>query len=191
MTKSQAEFLPFNAINEFLLTDYRLNLIQEVFSRQKELADERQSAINRLVKRLVNVPGFRNSVPAPAPLKARSAVSAFERNVDFCANVLSAWYELHPDLAARVYEFLTGRGWELLPVETDRAKLPGFLTRWPKSDSFEELDDAFAKAYPDDTTHEYDLNLMITWLWGRLPVDMVETAELDSDEEEDEETAGE
>ena len=96
--------------------------------------------------------------------------------------LLAGWYELHQDLAQTVYAFLTGRGWQILPVESDRSRLPGFLTRWPKADTFEELDEAFAQAYPEDKTHEYDLNLMIAWMWGRLPVELVESAEIDSEE---------
>ena len=150
MNTSQAQFLPFSAINEFLITDYRQNLIQEVFASLGQLSDSRQGNIQKLVKRLVTVPGFRNSAAAPAPLKARAAVKAFERSSEFCAQILAAWADLHPELAVRVNEFMAARGWELLPLDAPREKLPGFLTRWPQKDTFEELDDAFQKAYPED-----------------------------------------
>jgi hypothetical protein len=182
MADKKLEFIPFNALNEFLLTDYRLKLLQEVFASQGELNSEIQSELNRYVKKMVKVQGFRNSIQAPAAIKARSAVSVFERSAGFVAVIMSAWCELHSELAQRVAEFLTNRGWQVLPLETDRAKLPGFLTRWPENDTFEELDEAFTVAYPDDQTHEYDLNLMIAWVWGRLPVELV--PELDEEEDQ-------
>lgn len=171
--EKQARFIPFHAINEFMLPEYRLKLLQEVFGNFDRLSDQRQSAINRLVKKHVKVAGFRNSVLAPATLKSRAAVSAFERSPEMVAQICQAWFELHTDLAARVVDFLKTRGWEVLPVEADRSVLPGFLTRWPEKDNFVTLDDAFAQTYPEDTTHEYDLNMMIVWVSGRLPVELV------------------
>lgn len=174
MDDQKARFLPFNAVNEFLLSDYRLKLIQTVLAESGQLSDERRSNINRLVKRLVRVPGFRNSTLAPVPVKAREAVSAFERSAEFAANILAGWAELKPELSRKVHALLTGRGWQLLPLEADRSKLPGFLTRWPQAETFDVLNEAYQKAYPQDGEHEYDINLMIAWMWGRLPVELVE-----------------
>lgn len=171
--EKQARFIPFHAINEFMLPEYRLKLLQEVFGNFDRLSEKRQSAINRLVKKLVKVDGFRNSTLAPVGLKSRAAVSAFEGSPEMVAQICQAWFELHTDLAAKVVEFLKTRGWEVLPVEADRSALPGFLTRWPEKDNFVTLDDAFVQAYPEDTTHEYDLNMMIVWVSGRLPVELV------------------
>jgi len=182
--EKQVRFIPFHAINEFMLPEYRLKLLQEVFGNFDRLSEERQAAINRLVKKLVKVAGFRNSTLAPAALKSRASVSAFERSPEMVAQICQAWFELHTDLAAKVVAFLQSRGWEVLPVEADRAVLPGFLTRWPEKDNFVTLDDAFAEAYPEDTTHEYDLNMMIVWVSGRLPVELVaeESENLPSEE---------
>lgn len=179
----QARFIPFHAINEFMLPEYRLKLLQEVFGNFDHLPEGRQTAINRLVKKLAKVAGFRNSTLAPASMKSRAAVSAFERSPELVAQICQAWFELHPDLAGKVVDFLKLRGWEVLPVEADRSVLPGFLTRWPEKDNFVTLDDAFANTYPEDTTHEYDLNMMIVWVSGRLPVELVtEEAEKPSPE---------
>jgi hypothetical protein len=177
MNKQKAQFIPFHAINEFMLPDYRQKLLLEIFNYSDKLSEQRRAAINRLVKKLVKVAGFRNSIVAPPTLKARSSVSSFERSPEFVANILAAWYELHPELAQKVYDLLISRGWEMLPMDTDRSVLPGFLTRWPKNDPFDVLDDAFVEAYPGDESHEYDINLMIVWLSGRLPVDMVDLSE--------------
>lgn len=186
MNDTKARFLPFNAVNEFLLSDYRLKLIQNVLTGMDNLSEERRAEINRLVKRLVKVPGFRNSALAPIPVKGRAAVSAFERSPEFAANILSAWAELKPDLARKVHGLLTGRGWELLPLDADRTRLPGFLTRWPQAETFEVLNEAYQQAYPQDGEHEYDINLMIAWLWGRLPVELVETTPADQNQQEKE-----
>ena len=174
MNDTRVEFIPFHAINEFMLPDYRLKILQEVFGSWNKLSDQRCAAINRLVKRLVTVPGFRNSTAAPPLVKARSATSAFERSPEMVAQICAAWCELHPELADKIYNLLKQRGWELLPIEADRSKILGFLPHWPKDDPFEVLDDAYAEVYPGDDAHEYDINMMIVWLSGRLPVEMVE-----------------
>ncbi len=179
MNDQRARFLPFHAVNEFLLTDYRLKLIQTVLAESDKLSGERRAEVNRLVRRLVKVPGFRNSTLAPAPVKARAAVSAFERSAEFCANILAGWAELKSDLARKVFDQLTARGWKVLPLEADRTKLPGFLTRWPQAETFEVLDEAYQQSYPDDGEHEYDINLMIAWIWGRLPAELVEAIPAD------------
>lgn len=179
MSEKRAQFIPFHAVNEFLLPEFRLKIIQQAFSEFNSLPEERQSAINRLVKKSVQVPGFRNSALAPASVKARAAVSVFEKSPDFSAQIMAAWRDLHPDLAQKVYDFLKSRNWELLPLDADRSKLPGFLTRWPKDETFEVLDDAYAVQYPGDEAHEYDINMMIAWLSGRLPVEMVEKPDED------------
>ncbi len=175
MSEKRAQFIPFNAVNEFLLPEYRLKIIQQAFNEFNALPGDRQSAINRLVRKSVQVPGFRNSALAPASVKARAAVSVFEKSADFSAQIMAAWRDLHPDLAQKVYGLLQSRGWELLPLEADRSKLPGFLSRWPKDDTFEVLDDAYEVMYPGDEAHEYDINMMIAWLSRRLPVELVET----------------
>jgi len=181
MNDQHARFLPFHAVNEFLLSDYRLKLIQTVLASLDQLSDERRNNINRLVKRLVKVPGFRNSALAPAPVKARAAVSAFERSAEFCASILAGWAEMKTDLAGNVFNLLIERGSKVLPLEADRTKLPGFLARWPQAETFEVLDEAYQQAYPQDDEHEYDINLMIAWLWGRLPAELVDTTPADQD----------
>ena len=174
MSEKRTQFIPFNAVNEFLLPEYRLKILQQAFSELNNLPEGRRNAISRLVKKLVTVAGFRNSALAPAPVKARAAVSTFEKSAEFSGQIMGAWYELHPELAQKVYDLLKARNWELLPLDADRSKLPGFLTRWPQAETFEVLDDAYAAQYPADGEHEYDINMMIAWLSGRLPVDMVE-----------------
>ena len=187
MDDKKVQFLPFNALNEFMVNEYRLQVIQAVFNGFDKLPSERRSAINGMVKRFVQVPGFRNSTQAPTAVKARSSVSIFERRPEFVAQTLQGWSELHADLRQKVHDFLKAREWEILPADADRTKLPGFLPEWPEGQDYDVLGKAFAEMYPDDTTHENDLRLMIVWLAGRLPYDMYEDEEEDEEEEEVEE----
>jgi hypothetical protein len=68
-----------------------------------------------------------------------------------------------------VYDLLVARGWELLPPEADRTVLPGFLTKWPKGETFEVLNEVFLKMYPGTQASDDDISLMVVWLSGRLP----------------------
>lgn len=171
MDNKKAAFLPFHAINQFMIPEYRLSVLQRVFSGFEKLAGPRKAAINGLVKRLVSVPGFRNSGVAPLSLKAKNSVSVFERNAEFTSQVIMAWSELNPELRQQVYDFLIARKWELLPADADRTKLPGFLTTWPKTENFDVVDKAFLEAHPDKTASDDDVSLMVVWLSGRLPYD--------------------
>lgn len=185
MDTSKAQFLPFAAINNFMLPDYRLHVISTVLQQLDQLPGERRGAINAQIKRHLQVPGFRNSSQAPLPIKIKNSVAPFERSSDMVAQILAGWYELHPELRQQVNDLLVERGWELLPADADRAKLPGFLTRWPKQESFEAITAAFHEKYPVVQAEDNDISLMTVWLSGRLPYDLVEGDE-DEDVEEEE-----
>jgi hypothetical protein len=172
MSENEAKFLPFNAINEFMLDDYRHTVLVKVFANTQGLPPERQKALNGLVKRLLSVPGFRNSTQAPAPVKAKAAVNPFIRSAEFSAQVLQGWSELYPELRQRVYDMLKARNWEVLPVETDHTRLPGFFIQWPKEENYDVLDKAYSDAYPDAKDEVNDIRLMIVWVSGRLPYNM-------------------
>jgi hypothetical protein len=171
---TQVQFVPFHAINQFMLPEYRHEILLKVFGHLDDLPGGRKSQLLSQFKRHVSLPGFRNSTLAPLPVKVKGAVSAFEKRPDFVGQILEAWSELNPELRQQVYDLLVDRKWEMLPVDTDRSKLPGFLTRWPKEETYDILDAAFAEKYPDVKSHEYDIRLMIVWLSGRLPFDMVD-----------------
>jgi hypothetical protein len=64
---------------------------------------------------------------------------------------------------------LQNRKWELLPMEADRTRLPGFITVWPKGEDFEALNQAYAEAHPDAPAESNDIALMVVWLSARLP----------------------
>jgi len=182
MDDKKVEFIPFHAINEFMLNDYRLHVIQQVFTGMDRIPGEYRSAINNLVKRHVQVPGFRNSAQAPNGVKARASVSMFERRPEMVGLVLQAWSELNPELRQKVFDFLKARDWEVLPPEADRSKLPGFMVEWPSGQTYDVLDEAYQQIYPEDKFELNDLRLMIVWLSNRLPYDMYQDGdEVDED----------
>jgi hypothetical protein len=171
---TDVQFVPFHAINQFMIPEYSQEIIHKVLGQINDLTPDRKNRIQSLFKRYVSVPGFRNSALAPLPLRVKSAGPVFDKHPDFVGQILMAWSELLPTLRQQIYDLLVERKWELLPADTDRSKLPGFLIRWPKEESYDVLDAAFAAKYPDEKVHEYDVRLMIVWLSGRLPYDMVE-----------------
>ncbi len=177
--KDTVEFLPFNAINQFMISEYRLEVIREVLANLDHLSPSQRSTMVGLIKRLFKLPGFRNPTLAPLPIKVRGAVSPFEKNAEFTAQVLADWAEIRSELMTQVYHFLKERSWEILPLDTDRTKIPGFLVRWPKEETYEVLNQAFNDKYPESKASDYDVRLMIVWISGRLPYDMVETGKKD------------
>jgi hypothetical protein len=187
MNTDKAEFLPFHAINNFMLPEFRQSILQEVLSNLDSLSPERRGAINGQLKRLLKVPGFRNSANAPIKIKIKNSVTPFERNPEFVAQIVAGWTELNLELRQQVFDLLTERGWEMLPIDADRTKLPGFLTRWPAKETFEAVNAAFHEKYPEQQTEDNDISLMTVWLSDRLPYDLIEEEE-DSGEQEEQES---
>ena len=170
MSDNSAEFLPFNAINEFMRPDFRTRVLQEVFENLPSLPNSDQNSFNKLIRKFLVVPGFRNSTAAPVFLKLKSAGKPFEKNASFTAEVIHHWSQIHVDLREHTYKLLSDLGWTILPVEADRTKLPGFLTVWPKGQDFSTLNTAYREKYPQDNISEDDISLMAVWLSGRLPI---------------------
>jgi hypothetical protein len=169
MDDKKAAFLPFHAINEFMTDEYRLEVLRAVLSAQPNLPGGYASAIDRQVKKHVTVPGFRNSVKAPAALKARPLADAFRKHPDLVAVILSAWAESKPILSQQVYDLLISLEWEILPVEADRTKLPGFLPSWQAGQDFDFIYQKFQEKYPVEAASKNDVSLMTVWLSGSLP----------------------
>jgi len=163
------EFLPFSAINMFMRPDYRLIVIQKVFNSISTSPLEIKKRFNNNLKKYVSVPGFRNSTLAPGSLKIKPFISAFEKQPDLTAFTLEVWALSNPILFDNVFDLLVTRGWELLPKETDRTKLPGFLVTWKNGETFEGIINAFRERFPEENINEDDISLMAVWLSGRLP----------------------
>ena len=174
----EIQFFPFHAVNEFMRDDYRYEVLRSTLAGAASLSKGTGSSLNRLVKQLVQVPGFRNSAQAPVIIKAKNAASVFEKNPAFVAIVLSAWAELHYTLGSQMHDMLSQHGWKILPLDADRTRMPGFMLHWPKEDDFDALYKAFREAYPDCESGDDDLGLMAVWISGRLPYEMVEMQEL-------------
>ena len=174
MTEKEAAMIPFHALNEFMRPDFRMSVVRTTLNALPELPDEYRHAIDKLVKKTVRIPGFRNSGKAPTALKAGPLAQTFEKNPNMVAAVLTAWAELHTPLRQQVYDMLDGRGWDLLPLQAERKKLPGFFTQWPKAESFESLTQTYAELYPQSEYDSDQVSLMIVWVSTRLPYEMVE-----------------
>jgi hypothetical protein len=169
----KVEFLPFNAINEFMLSEYRRDVFKLVFNNFASLTNSRQKAINSLVKKNVSIQGFRDSSLAPAPFKIKNCAPLFEKSANFSAEILAAWFELNTELAEQVNQLLINKGWVVLPIEADRSKLPGFLVKWPAEVTFENLTGEFHSLFPQSPFTDDDISLMVVWLSNRLPYQMV------------------
>ena len=169
--EKEVSFLPFHALNHFMRDDFRRDVVRSAVLGMANLPGGLRSAIDRQVKRHVSVPGFRNSVKAPPALKARHLPDAFENQPDLVAAILAAWAEVRAGLRQEVFDLLTERGWELLPLDADRTKLPGFLTVWPEGEDFDVLNQAYAEKYPDSAATTDEVSLMAVWISTRLPVD--------------------
>jgi hypothetical protein len=176
--KEKAAFLPFSAINDYMREDYRLEVVRAVLQSLPDLPKGEREGVERQISKNVKVPGFRNSSKAPYQVKVKPVADAFQKNSHLAAAILSAWSASQLELRSQVVDLLTSRGWEILPAEADRTKLPGFLTRWPKSEEFEILDRAFHAKYPDIPAKDDDISLMVVWISGRLPYEPVETDQI-------------
>jgi hypothetical protein len=169
MDDKLAQFMPFNAINEFMRDEYRLQVIRVTFDALPSLPDEFRRPIDHLTRKVVQVPGFRNSSKAPLAIRVKPTAEAFEKSPQLVAAILAAWAATHADLSQRVYDLLVSRNWEVLPPSADRTKLPGFITKWPKGENFEVLSAAYIAKYPDQPVSSDDVSLMVVWISTRLP----------------------
>ncbi|MCJ7701710.1 MAG: hypothetical protein MUO62_09020 [Anaerolineales bacterium] len=180
--KTQLEFIPFHAINEFMRNDFRLNVIRTTLLSLNQLDRQFSAPIDRLTRKHVTVAGFRNSVKAPATIKAVAMVKAFENQPKMVGAILNAWAESKTELRQLIYDLLVERGWKVLPIEADRTRLPGFMARWPAEDDYELLYQAFTDSHPEMEASIDEISLMVVWISGRLPIDKVSKDELDMPE---------
>lgn len=178
----KVSFLPFHALNEFMNNEYRLEVVRSALNALANLPDRFSAPINKVTARLVKIPGFRNSLKAPLPMRLKPSAEAFEKSPDLVAAILAAWAESHPDLRQKIFDLLSERQWELLPIDADRTRVPGFLTVWPKGESFEKLNQAFNEKYGSEQGSSDDVSLMIVWLSGRLPYQFMDEGDPDGDD---------
>ncbi len=170
--KTKIEYVPFRAVNEFMREDYRLTILQEVFTALDQCTSMQKQLILRLFSKGVQIPGFRNSSMAPLPIKIKNSPSIFERSNEFAATIMECWSNLHPVLKTEMLELLTERGWKPQPLAVDRSMLPGFQIDWPKIDTFEVLGKAICDAHPDLNESDDNISLMAVWVGNRLPYNL-------------------
>lgn len=169
MANTQAQFLPFSAINLFMRPDYRANVVKTALASIPAQPKAVQGQFDSFTKKWVTVPGFRNSVQAPLQVKIKPFITAFEKNPDVAGFLIKLWADLHPDLKTQIFDLLVERHWELLPADADRTKLPGFIPSWPEGEDFEQLNSIYKEKYPDSEVAADDISLMAVWLSTRLP----------------------
>jgi hypothetical protein len=177
--KKEVKFFPFHAINEFMTDEYRAQVVRQVLNALPTLSDELKNPVERLSKKAVVIPGFRNSQKAPAALKVKPTIDAFEKNPALVAAILAAWAGLNADLRQQVYDLLVNRGWDILPPDADRSKLPGFIMQWYNGEDFDTLFQAIHEAHPGIIVEQNDVSLMAVWLCGRLPYEFVDMPQKD------------
>jgi hypothetical protein len=179
MEEKNARFLPFDAINEFMRDDYRMTVVREVLNGMPNLPEEQRLLLEQMTRRVVKVPGFRNSAKAPVALRLRATADAFAKSAPLVAGILLAWGDLHAPLRQKIHDLLKERGWPVFPPEADRTQMPGFMVTWPKGEDFDTLVTAFKEQYPEDESSSDDISLMVVWVSVRLPYQME-----DEDEQE-------
>lgn len=168
------QYLPFHAVNEFMRDDFRLTILQEVLSDQKQISPETRQQIGKMISKGVSIPGFRNSNMAPVSIKTKSSVTLFERSPEFAAVIMESWSVLHSELKQAIADVLKIRGWVVEELDQDRSQLPGFQMTWPKSDTFEALIEEFHKSTPELMESDDNISLMAVWVGNRLPYDLFE-----------------
>ncbi|HPH96777.1 MAG TPA: hypothetical protein PKW33_08765 [Anaerolineaceae bacterium] len=178
--KTHIQFLPFSAINAFMRDDFQIEVVKSVLSSTGDLPELMRGRFQAMQNRSIHIHGFRNSASAPTNLKIKPFVAAMEKNAELTAMTLQIWAEIHPELMSRVNVLLKNLGWEVLPLDADRTKLPGFLTVWPAGQDFETLNKEYRILYPDLQDSSDDISLMAVWVGGRLPY---QTDEESPDEE--------
>lgn len=173
MPELTREFLPFSAINEFMTEEFRHQVIAETLTNQDKLPKDILHDLKQALMQKARIEGFRNSWLAPINLRIRAAEKVFQSDDRFTGTVLRAWAAVHPNLLIQVVAFLGGRGWDVLPAELDRSKLPGFETTWKTGETFDTLCRSFREMYPTELSDDH-ISLMCVWVSVRLPYKLTE-----------------
>ena len=172
MDQKQQHFLPFHAINEFMMNDFRKNIIQDVFQAMDQINPKTKAELLQQLKRKLELPGFRNPNLAPKPLQINASIKIFETDPVFTGVVLSAWLESQVTLFSQIESLLIIWGWDIFPVDYPRTKLPGFLTTWPEHQQFKDIITVFREKFHDAMNSDDEIALMAVWSSMRLPVEM-------------------
>lgn len=177
----QKMYLPFHAVNEFMRDDFRIQIIQEVFSQTEKCDPETRSRLGKLVLKKIQVPGFRNSNQAPLSIKIKNSPGIFEKSAEFAALMMECWSQIHGGLKENMYSLLIESGWKIPALSEDRTNLPGFQIDWPKEHKFEFLCKQIREKHPEIIESDDEISLMAVWIGNRLPYNLY-AGEEDSDQ---------
>lgn len=166
------EYIPFNAVNEFMREDFRLLVLQEVFSKLEQCTAMQRQLILRLFSKGVQISGFRNSGLAPLPIKIKNSTTLFERSAEFAGTIMECWSNLHSKLKEAMFTVLSERDWNPHPIALDRSRLPGFQIVWPKADTFDSLIKSIQDSQPNLQESDDNISLMAVWVGNRLPYNL-------------------
>ena len=100
--KKELSFLPFHAINEFMRKDFRMKVIRTALLALPELDRKYTAPVDKLTKKYVKAPGFRNSSKAPATVRAVAMTKPVDDKPDLVAAILNAWAESQTDLREQI-----------------------------------------------------------------------------------------
>lgn len=163
------DYLPYKAINIFMDRDYLEQVISEILQGLSSLPKEDQIAFTNQFRKYVNVLGFRNPVRAPFSLQVKAYISAFEDKDEVIPFTLTTWAKLKPDFADQVKSWLEAEDWENLTHTRVYNENEGFKQEWPEDLSFDDIEEKFKQANPDQAFSRDDLILMVLWITGCLP----------------------
>jgi len=170
--EKKIEYIPFNAVNEFMREDFRLLVLQEVFNKLELCTSMQRQLILRLFSKGVQISGFRNSGLAPLPIKIKNSTTLFERSAEFAGTIMECWSNLHGELKETMLPILSERGWNPPPIALDRSRLPGFQIVWPKTDTFDSLIKSIHDSQPNLQESDDNISLMAVWVGNRLPYNL-------------------
>ncbi len=165
----EIEYLPYKAVNIYMERDYLEQVLSEILEGLPTLPKEDQISFTNQFRKYVNVLGFRNPVRAPLSLQVKAYVSAFEDKEEVIPFTLNNWAKLNLDFADQVKEWLKGEGWENLNYKRTFEETEGFRQQWPDDTTFDQIEEKYSQANPDQDFSRDDLILMVLWITGCLP----------------------
>jgi len=166
---SEIEYLPYKTINVYMEREYLEQILGDVLDNINNLPKDDQIYFTTQFRKYVKVLGFRNPIRAPKSLQVKAYITAFEDKEEVIPFTLSTWAKLNKDFADLVKEWLKEEGWENLTHDRTFEETGGFIQKWPEELTFDQIEERFTKANPDQKISRNDLILMVLWITGSLP----------------------
>ncbi|MFZ3069812.1 MAG: hypothetical protein WA110_01640 [Anaerolineaceae bacterium] len=164
------DYKPFVALNVYLVTPFRQEILAKVVDNLSALPDEQRRLLVDNVKEYVRISGFRNPFAAPQSLLLRKMEQPFEQDSRFLKQVLAAWVLINQELqpaVATALESWTFEKNDQAPVYPDPEN--AFLIGWPNGLSYEKLEEGVRKQGANITASRDEIALMTIFTTGCLP----------------------